>query len=338
MASQNRSKNTVRNAPEVSFVIPVYNEKENVAILISDLLPALDRLKRTYEIIFVDDGSIDGTLQELQRLSVDTPMMKVIGFSRNFGKASAYMAGFEKATGDFLVTMDGDLQDDPADIHKLLAKLDEGYDFVSGWKWEGKGQITKSLPSKFFNVVTSFLTGIKLHDFNCPLKAYRKAVFKDLNIYEGQYRFIPVFVSRKGYTFGEVKVTNNPRRYGQSKYGSERYLKGLFDLLTIMFTTRYLSRPLHAFGKLGLLFLIAGLLLGFYLIGGHIIGYWLFDKTNWVMRERPLLTIGLLLIMMGIQFISIGLLGEMMAKMKMSLDPTPTYTISEVLGFDDSEK
>jgi glycosyltransferase involved in cell wall biosynthesis len=287
----------------ISVVIPVHDEERSVALLYDELTAALDPLEQDWEAVFVDDGSEDGTFAALTRLHAGAPNVRVVRLRRNFGKSAALAAGFAQARGDVVVTIDGDLQDDPSEIPKLLAKLDEGFDLVSGWKAHRRDPWTRRLPSRIFNRVTGWVSGVRLHDMNCGLKAYRAEVVKGLRIYGELHRFIPVLAHYRGYRIAELPVNHRPRGHGRSRYGLERYLRGFFDLLTVTFIGRYRTRPMHLFGGLGLLLGLGGAVILLYLtvlkVAGHAIGH------------RPLLTLGVLLVVVGMQFFSLGLLGEM---------------------------
>jgi len=287
----------------ISVVIPVHNEERSVALLLDELGSALEPLGRPWEAVFVDDGSDDGTFSALTRLHAAADNVRVVRLRRNFGKAAALQAGFEAAQGDVVVTIDGDLQDDPTEIPRLLAKLDEGFDLVSGWKTKRRDPWSRRIPSKVFNVVTGRLSGLRLHDLNCGLKAYRAEVLGGLRIYGELHRFIPVLAHYRGFRVAELPVNHRPREHGRSRYGMERYLRGFLDLLTVTFMGRYRHRPLHLFGGLGLVLGGAGSLVLVYMavlkLGGEAIGH------------RPLLTLGVLLVVVGMQFLSLGLLSEL---------------------------
>jgi glycosyltransferase involved in cell wall biosynthesis len=287
----------------ISVVVPVYNEERSVALLLDELRSTLDGIGATWEAVFVDDGSTDATFGALTRLHAETERVKVVRLRRNFGKAAALAAGFAHAQGEIVVTIDGDLQDDPAEIPRLLAKLDEGFDLVSGWKTRRRDPWTRRLFSRIFNAVVGRLSGIRLHDMNCGFKAYRSEVVRGLPLYGELHRFIPVLAHYRGYRIAELPVNHRPRAHGRSRYGLERYLRGFLDLLTVSFMGRYRHRPLHLFGGLGLLLGALGIAVLIYLtvlkVGGHAIG------------QRPLLTLGVLLVVVGLQFFSLGLIGEM---------------------------
>jgi glycosyltransferase involved in cell wall biosynthesis len=287
----------------ISVVVPVHDEEQSVTPLYEELRAALAPIDRQWEAVFVDDGSTDGSFAALTRLHADTDNVKVVRLRRNFGKAAALAAGFRHAAGDVVVTIDADLQDDPAEIPRLLAKLDEGFDLVSGWKTQRRDPLSRRIPSRIFNAVVGRVSGLRLHDLNCGLKAYRADVVRNLRIYGELHRFLPVLAHDRGYRVAELPVNHRPRRHGQSRYGVERYLRGFLDFLTVWFMGRYRHRPLHLFGGLGLLLGSIGTLLLVYLtiikLSGEAIGH------------RPLLTLGVLLMVVGLQFFSLGLLSEL---------------------------
>lgn len=287
----------------ISVVVPIYNEERSVALLYEELQAALDPLDDEWEAVYVDDGSTDDSFGALTRLHARTTNIRVVRLRRNFGKAAALAAGFAQAQGDVVVTIDGDLQDDPAEIPRLLAKLHEGFDLVTGWKTHRRDPITRRVPSKLFNWVAGRMSGLRLHDMNCGLKAYRDEVVRGLVLYGELHRFIPVLAHERGYRIAELPVNHRPREHGRSRYGVERYLRGFLDLLTVSFMGRYRHRPLHLFGGLGLILGFVGFAVLAYLtvvkLSGHAIG------------QRPLLTLGVLLVVVGLQFFSLGLISEM---------------------------
>jgi dolichol-phosphate mannosyltransferase len=287
----------------ISVVVPVHNEERSVALLYDELRSALEPLGTSWETIFVDDGSTDGTFAALTRLHNETENVRVVRLRRNFGKAAALVAGFDQARGDTVVTIDGDLQDDPAEIPRLLAKLDEGFDLVSGWKAHRRDPLSRRVLSRIFNRVTGAFSGVHLHDMNCGLKAYRADVVHGLRLYGELHRFIPVLAHYRGFRIAELPVNHRPREHGRSRYGVERYLRGFLDLLTVSFIGRYRHRPLHLFGGLGLILGTLGTITLVYLTVlkglGHATG------------ERPLLMLGVLLLVIGMQFFSLGLISEM---------------------------
>jgi glycosyltransferase involved in cell wall biosynthesis len=294
-----------RQLPYLSIVIPVYNEEPSLQSLTGELQAALKPVGRPYEIIFIDDGSTDQSFATLQDLHQAYPeSIHAIRFRRNFGKTAALSAGFARAKGKVVVTMDADLQDDPHELPKLLDKLDEGYDLVTAWRERRQDPRSKTLPSRIFNSAVAFLTGIKLHDFNCGFKAYRSHVVHELKLYGDLHRFIPVLAWWKGFSIAEVPIVHRPRRFGHSKYGWDRMAKGFFDFLVVLFLTHYLRRPLQLFGTLGAISLLIGLVIGVYLAYLRFFG----PGIGW----RPALFFDVLAIVVGIQLISIGLLGEML--------------------------
>jgi glycosyltransferase involved in cell wall biosynthesis len=287
----------------ISVVVPVHEEERTIALLYDELQAALDPLGQPWEAVFVDDGSTDGSFSALTRLHNAHDNVRVVRLRRNFGKAAALAAGFANAQGEVVVTIDADLQDDPTEIPRLLAKLDEGFDLVSGWKTHRRDPITRRVPSKIFNWVTGRVSGLRLHDLNCGLKAYRAEVVRGLRLYGELHRFIPVLAHYRGYRVAELPVHHRPREHGRSRYGVERYLRGFLDLLTVSFIGRYRYRPLHLFGGLGLGLGALGFAILLYLtilkIGGEAIG------------RRPLLILGVLLVVVGLQFFSLGLISEL---------------------------
>ena len=292
---------------KISVIIPAYNEEQSLPILLDEIEGALSG-KFEYEIIVIDDGSTDGSFELLQKRAKSDGKIRVSRFLRNYGKSTALSEGFKKARGDYVITLDSDLQDDPNEIPRLIEILESGYDLVSGWKKNRKDPFSKRVPSKFFNFITRILTGIKLHDFNCGLKAYRKSVVKSLDIYGGMHRYIPVLVCKKGYKVTETVVNHRQRKYGTTKFGRERYFHGLFDLMTVLFLNRYTRRPLHLFGIFGLISLISGLGIDVWVL---FLKYGFGEPFQ---KHMALLVFGVLLLILGVQFISIGLLGEMIAK------------------------
>lgn len=287
----------------ISFVIPVYNENESIRLLYEGIMKEVKKGEIAYEILFVDDGSSDSSAEVIKQLIEQDKSVHLISFRKNFGKAMALETGFRNAKGNVVITMDADLQDDPVEIPQFIAKLEEGYDLVSGWKKERHDPLEKRLPSKLFNKVTSMLSGVKLHDFNCGYKAYRREVVDAVDVYGELHRYIPVLAYRKGFRITEIVVHHNKREFGKSKYGFERYLRGLFDSLTVAFLGKYYDRPMHLFGKAGLLSGIAGGIICVYLLVIKLMGE--------SIGGRPLLMLGVLLVILGVQMFSIGFLGDM---------------------------
>jgi glycosyltransferase involved in cell wall biosynthesis len=287
----------------ISVIVPVHDEERSVALLHDELVSTLGQLDEAWEVVFVDDGSADGTFSALTRLHAAHDNVRVVRLRRNFGKASALQAGFAEAQGDIVVTIDGDLQDDPAEIPRLLAKLDEGFDLVSGWKSRRRDPWTRRVLSRIFNRLASAVSGVTLHDVNCGLKAYRAEVVHDLRIYGELHRFLPVLAHERGYRVAELPVNHRPRNHGRSRYGLERYLRGFLDLLTVSLVGRYRHRPLHLFGGVGLVLGAIGTLVLAYLT--------VLKVTGEAIGHRPLLILGVLLVVVGLQLFSLGLLGEM---------------------------
>jgi glycosyltransferase involved in cell wall biosynthesis len=290
---------------EVSVVVPVLDEEGSVGELAARVAAVLDGLGKTFEVVFVDDGSRDATPARVREARERDPRVKLVRLRRNFGKAAALSAGFDHCVGQVVVTMDGDLQDDPEEIPRLLAVLaEEELDLVSGWKRRRQDPASKRLPSRLFNWVTRRLAQVDLHDFNCGFKVYRREVLGEIAIYGELHRYIPVLASRRGFRVGEVQVKHHPRRHGASKYGWDRFYKGLLDLITVLFITKYTRRPLHLFGGIGLLFLAAGLAINTWLA-------WAWAVRNEDLSNRPLLLLGVLMMLLGFQVLTTGLLGEM---------------------------
>lgn len=293
--------------PYLSIIVPVNNEAENVTTLHGELGRVLNSLQIPCEIIFIDDGSKDGTYEILKDLRASDEKVIVLRFRKNYGKSAALSCGFSYARGEVIVTIDGDLQDDPAEIPRFLEYIDR-YEVVSGWKQKRKDSIDKIVPSRIFNFAASKLTGVKIHDFNCGYKAYRREVVKNLNVYGEMHRYIPALAHWKGYSVGEIRVNHRPRVHGKSKYGFSRLFKGTLDLLTVKFLMSYYQRPLHLFGSLGALFTFIG-----GAIGAYLCFTWL---TGAKIGDRPLLTLAVLMVIMGIQFVAIGMIGELIVNTK----------------------
>lgn len=307
--------------PSISIVVPLLNEENSLEELTETIYAALDG--SSFEIIFVDDGSDDASWQVILSLHQSYQNVKGIRFRRNRGKSDALQAGFDVAEGQYIVTMDADLQDDPQEIPDLIKMLEEGADLVSGWKKVRHDPISKTIPSRFFNAVTRFTTGIKLHDFNCGLKAYRRKVIDHIYLYGEMHRYVPLLAKWKG--FGNIKekvVKHHPRKHGKTKFGVSRFLNGFLDLLTLLFVNRYMRQPMHFFGLFGVLFLVLGSGISLYLA-------YLKLFLGEPLGNRPLLFLGILLIMVGVQFFSIGFLGEMINKGQLE---TEKPTIGETIG------
>ena len=287
----------------VSVVIPVYNEAESLRELHRELAAVLDSLGRPWEVVYIDDGSRDGTDGVVAELAAD-PRVRGLSFRRNFGKSAALAVGFRIARGALVVTMDADLQDDPSELPRLIAALDS-QDLVSGWKRSRKDPITKTVPSRLFNAVTSAVSGLRLHDFNCGFKVYRREVVEAIEVYGELHRFIPALAHWAGFRVAELPVHHRARKYGRSKFGAARFINGFLDLLSAAFLSTSALKPLHLFGRVGLLFLTIGVMLGLWFVA-----LWLGGEP---IRVRPLMLFGMGLAVIGIQLILMGLLGEMIA-------------------------
>jgi glycosyltransferase involved in cell wall biosynthesis len=306
---------------EISIVVPLLNEAESLRELHRRIGASLAPLGVSWEIVFVDDGSTDGSMDVLRSLHADAGNVTVLSFGRNLGKSAALAVAFEEAEGEFVVTMDADLQDDPDEIPKMIETLRSGYDLVSGWKKERKDPLSKRLPSKLFNAVTRALSGLSIHDMNCGLKAYRAEVVKTIKLYGELHRYTPVLAHWAGFRVTELPVRHHAREFGRSKFGAERFLRGFFDLLTVLFLRRYLTRPLHLFGMVGTVLFVGGFAIGVYLTVIKLLGE--------AIGRRPLLTLGILLMVVGVQFVSFGLLGEMVANLR---SDSLSFTIRERLA------
>lgn len=291
---------------KVSIVIPLFDEEESLMPLSNEIKKTLKTIDIGYEVIFVDDGSRDNSLKNIKEICKQDRRFRYVSFKKNYGKSAALNVGFKEVTGDAVITMDADLQDDPSEILNLLKKLEEGYDLVSGWKKRRFDPLIKKYSSRFFNFTTRVLTGIKIHDFNCGLKAYRREVVENIKVYGELHRYIPVLADWEGFTVTEIPVKHHPRRYGKTKFGISRFFKGFIDLITVLFSTRYIKRPMHLFGFLGALSFLVGLVVNAFLTYDWIMGN--------PLSNRPMLFLGMLLIIVGVQFFSVGLLGEMMVK------------------------
>lgn len=316
-----------QSSVSLSVIVPVYNEVESLPMLYERVTQAIaegpEPYRSDYELILVDDGSHDGSFDECTRLHEQDPRVKAIRFRRNFGKTAALQAGFVISQGAYLVTIDADVQEDPRHIPEMLAKLNDGYDLVSGWRAHRQDPISKTLPSRIYNTVVSSFTGIRMHDFNCGFKAYRRDVIADLKLYGDLHRFIPVLAHQRGFRVTEIPVRHEPRRYGKSKFGVKRLGRGYLDFIQVLFLTTYLRRPLRLFGSVGTI--LGG-------IGGIILVYltilWLMGDRP--IGDRPLLMLGVLLVLTGLQLVSTGLIGEMLRAGMYR--PTDEFSVSQVLA------
>jgi glycosyltransferase involved in cell wall biosynthesis len=294
-------------APRLTYVVPLLNEAASLPELFARIRDTTEALEMDFEVVFVDDGSTDGSFEVLKGLYAEDPRVRALRFGRNRGKSDALSAGFAAARGEIVVTMDADLQDDPGEVPRMLEALEaQGADLISGWKAERHDPLSKRLPSRLFNWVTARFSGIRLHDFNCGLKVYRREVTDSLRVYGELHRFLPVLAHWNGFKVGEVAVRHHPRRFGRSRYGFSRLAKGLFDFMTVMFLVKFERRPLHLFGSVGLLCLAVG--------GGislWFVARWLLGEAMYV---RPIMIAGWVLMLLGLQFFSMGLLGEMLTR------------------------
>ena len=313
--------------PTLSVVIPLLNEEGNLQLLHQKLHEALTGLTLAYEIIFVNDGSTDGSAQILNELFDSDPAVQVIHFRQNFGKTAALTAGFRHSQGDIIITLDADLQDDPAEIPTMLAKLNEGYDLVAAWRFHRQDPIDKTWPSRIFNLAVSTVTGLHLHDFNCGFKVYRRSVTEQIPFYSDFHRFVPVLAAHQGFRITELPVQHHPRHSGVTKYGAGRTIRGFLDFITVLFLTNYLKHPMRLFGTGGLLMFGLGVIIELYLAI-----LWFIRALGVAEVEpigtRPLFTVGILAMILGIQLFSIGLLGEMLRYF--SFRPEEEYSVKEI--------
>ncbi len=308
--------------PYLSFIIPIRNEADSIEILYDEIINVVQLLDKPVEFIFVDDGSTDHSYDILKKLHAQDSRVSVLKLRGNFGKSIALQVGFNQAKADIIFTLDGDLQDNPQEIPAFLEKLNEGYDLVSGWKKTRHDPWTKVLPSRIINSIARLLTGVKIHDTNCGFKVYRREVIENLNLYGELYRFIPIFAAKENFQVGEIPVAHRARRFGKTKFGIGRGIKGILDLITVVFLTGYLRSPGHFFGTLGMFSFFMGFVIGTYIT-------YLRLTTGSIQNRHPLLFFGMLLMIIGVQLISTGLLAEMIIKGKGK--PDYSYTIKEAL-------
>lgn len=309
--------------PYLSFVIPAKNEQGSVGTLYKQIAEVVAKTGNPFEIIFVDDGSTDNTFERIKRLNKKDSRVKALRLRGNFGKSVALQIGFDKAQGDIIFTLDGDLQDDPAEIPNFLKELNKGYDLVSGWKKDRHDPLSKTLPSKMGNWLARVLTGIQIHDLNSGYKVYREEVVQNLHLYGELYKYIPIIAAKQNFRVGEIVVEHRARKYGRTKFGWERNIKGFLDLVTIVFLTGYLRRPGHFFGTLGLISFFFGFLIGLYISYLRI-------TTGSIQFRHPLLFFGMLLMIIGVQLVATGLLAEMIAYSRQKSDYASA--IKETLG------
>lgn len=307
----------MKSITELSIIIPVFNEEESILELAEEISGVMKDLSAEYELIFIDDGSRDSSYDKIKSLADKDSRINGVRFRRNYGKAAALSEGFRISKGKMIVTMDSDLQDNPAEIPGLMKKLDEGFDVISGWKKNRKDPWTKRFPSKIFNLVTRMMSGIRIHDFNCGLKIYRSDVIKTVKVYGELHRYIPVLAKLAGFNVSELVVNHRPRKFGKTKFGASRFLKGFLDLTTVLFLGKFERNPLHFFGILGGFLFLSGLVINGYLTIQWFGGVWI--------GNRPILFLGILLMIVGIQFISLGLLAEMITAREENLK----YSIAE---------
>ena len=313
--------------PDISVFLPVYNEEPNLPPLHAKLDEALGKLGKSAEIVFVDDGSSDGSLKVLREIAAKDPRVRVVALKRNYGQTAAMAAGIDAARGRVLIPMDADLQNDPADIVRLLEKLDEGYDVVSGWRKNRQDKlVTRKIPSMLANRLISWIGGVPLHDYGCSLKAYRRESLQDVKLYGEMHRFIPIYASWVGARVAEIPVEHHPRTMGKSKYGLSRTLKVVFDLMTIKFMASYQTKPIYVFGSFGMLAFLISVLAGLYAVFLK-----LFHKADFVQTPLPILAI--VMFAVGIQFLLMGLLAEMLVRTYHESQSKAIYAVREKIGF-----
>src|SRR6185295_10657052 len=317
--------------PEISVFLPVFNEEDNIKLLNLNLTDEITKLGRSYEVIYVDDGSTDDSLAKLREIAAGDQHVRVISFRRNYGQTAAMSAGIDHARGSILIPMDADLQNDPADITRLLAKLDEGYDVVSGWRKDRKDKmISRKIPSMLANRLISWIGGVPLHDYGCSLKAYRRESLQDVRLYGEMHRFIPIYAAWAGARVTEIPVEHHPRTMGKSKYGLSRTVKVVFDLITIKFMASYQTKPIYVFGSFGMLAFVISLFSGLYAVFLKLV-----HRADFVQTPLPVLCI--VMFAVGIQFLLMGLLAEMLVRTYHESQSKPIYAVRERLGFRDPE-
>jgi len=323
--TKSKTRESKRNKMDLSIVIPVYNERESIEHLYNNLNSTLSKLKLKVEVILIDDGSTDGTYDELKKIHKNNNSYKIIRFRRNFGQTSAMSAGFDHCSGDIIITLDADLQNDPEDIPAILDKLDEGYDIVSGWRKDRKDKaVSRRFPSIVANKIISKLTGVTLHDYGCTLKAYRKEVIDNIDLYGEMHRYIPAVASRIGVKVTEIPVTHHSRKFGRSKYGISRTIRVILDIITIKFLLSYSQRPIQIFGLMGLFSGTAGFIITVYLIIMRIF-------FGMGLADRPLFILSIFMIFIGVQLITMGLLAEINMRTYHEAQNKPTYVIKDMI-------
>ncbi|MBM9602721.1 glycosyltransferase family 2 protein [Desulfopila inferna] len=316
----------------VSIIIPLLNEEKNIEILYNEIQEVAARSRYTFEIVFVDDGSTDNSLSILESIQKENPQVIIISLRKNFGQTAALSAGFDMAGGEIIIAMDADLQNDPADIPLLLEKIEEGYDVVTGWRFDRKDPFfSRKLPSQIANKIISWTTSVNLHDYGCTLKAFKREVIKSIHLYGEMHRFIPAIASGMGISITEVKVNHRPRRFGSSKYGISRTIRVILDLVTVKFLLSYSTRPIHVFGTMGLL--SGG-------VGFLIAATMTFQRQFYgmAMSDRPLIFLSILLMFVGVQFITMGLIAEMLSRTYHESQSKPTYYIRNVLKCSEDKR
>ncbi|HEY3026343.1 MAG TPA: glycosyltransferase family 2 protein [Pyrinomonadaceae bacterium] len=324
----NRTAQRGGEAPEVSVFLPVFNEEPNLRPLHAKLMAALASLHRTTEIIYVDDGSTDGSLEVLREIAHADPRVHVVALRRNYGQTAAMAAGIDAARGQVLIPMDADLQNDPADIVRLLEKIDEGYDVVSGWRKNRQDKlVTRKIPSMLANRLISWIGGVPLHDYGCSLKAYRRESLQDVQLYGEMHRFIPIYASWSGARVTEIPVEHHARTMGKSKYGLSRTMKVIFDLMTIKFMASYQTKPIYIFGSFGMVAIALSVIAGLW---ATILKFW--KGTSFILTPLPVITVVMLAI--GFQFLLMGLLAEMLVRTYHESQAKPIYTVREKIGFE----
>lgn len=322
----------MHRVPVLTIIVPFFNEEESLPLLLDRIYEATADKKLhsffdrpfSFELLMIDDGSTDGSAGFVREQITRKPELKLVSLQKNFGKTAALAAGFSYASGEFVVTLDADLQDDPFALTQLMEKLLEGFDLVSGWKRQRNDPLSKTIPSRIFNLTTRLFTGIALHDFNCGLKAYRRKVVQSLDLHGEMHRYIPVLAHWNGFRVSEIPVKHNSRKFGKTKFGTSRIFPGLFDFFTVLFITRYLRQPMHFFGMLSLLSFLAGFGISLYVTIGKVF-------FNEAVVNRPILFLGILLIIVAVQFFSIGLLGEMLTR---DTSGKPDYTVRETVNVE----
>ena len=323
MSFEGRIERCFAPVPDISFVVPFLNERESLTILYNEIVHNCHKLGKSFDLIFVDDGSRDGGTQVVRDMAADDARVQLVRFRRNFGKSAALSAGFGAARGDVVFSMDADLQDDPAEIGNFLAEIERGADCVSGWKQVRNDPVDKTLPSRLFNATVNKAFGLDLNDHNCGFKAYRREALAELDLYGEMHRFVPALLNARGFVIAQIPVNHRARQFGTSKFGAKRLVKGALDLLTVWLTTRYGARPLHLFGGGGLVMTVLG-----FAVLGYLATLWLLGLGP--IGDRPLLLFGMLLVLAGGQLIGVGLLGELI--LKTSITERSKYAVAERIG------